>query len=359
MLSDWDGSQVPFPGDMYSGDLQVARKRSNPDMRRSTLDKNFMRFGRSGFFPNDRCCKHRDLVGFSGSWQNAEDPVVMSKRGTDGNFMRFGRGDKDNFMRFGRGDKENFMRFGRGNENFMRFDRDKENFIRFGRGDKDNFMRFGKSDGNFMRFGRGQDNFMRFGRGDKENFIRFGRGDKDNFMRFGKSDVVADDLEPENFFRLIKSDNFMRFGKSSKTTSDGTARVVKSNKNGTNFLRFGEDGTGDLDKIEENEETGPMDGSEDPIKGTPTNRRKRMATDAASARLTRSPEIVEEVSVDDKIFKRSAEEYLSKPNLLKFISFINTNHPDRAVTMENARYDLVAPENKKYKRKQAGFIRFG
>ncbi|KAL0272782.1 UNVERIFIED_CONTAM: hypothetical protein PYX00_005626 [Menopon gallinae] len=386
---EWNGSEPPFSGDLYGEDLQFVQKRSNPDMRRSTLDKNFMRFGRSGFFPGERCCKHRDLVGFSSNWPSAADPAVTSKRGTDSNFMRFGRGKgdfirfgrgqdnfmrfgrtKDNFMRFGRG-QDNFMRFGKANDNFMRFGRGQDNFMRFGKADdnfmrfgrgQDNFMRFGKADDNFMRFGRGQDNFMRFGRGqdnfmrfgrnDKENFIRFGRGGKDNFMRFGKSYESTTDLDPEEFFRSVRNENFMRFGKSVKGTGDGPVRIAKSTKSGTNFLRFGRDRDEDADKVEESEES---DVSDDPIKGTV--RRKRMAKDVAKTRFARSPEIAEEVPLSDGKFKRSAEEYLSKPNLLKFISLINTNHPE--FDWENSKSHLVAPEDQKYKRKQAGFIRFG
>lgn len=82
----------------------------------------------------------------------------------DKNFMRFGRSDK-NILRFGRSDK-NILRFGRSNpQNILRFGRSGENFIRFGRNDG-SFMRFGRSDddGSHMRLGRPDNNFIRFGR---------------------------------------------------------------------------------------------------------------------------------------------------------------------------------------------------
>ncbi|RZF48959.1 hypothetical protein LSTR_LSTR003035 [Laodelphax striatellus] len=149
----------------------------DPFTRRSALDKNFVRFGRSG-----------------------------------GSVLRVPRGRNDNFVRFGRSGNEN-----RGDEledeaspktdsqtELIRLARARaDNFIRFGRARPDNFIRFGrgmdKTNKGFIRFGRGRpDNFIRFGRGRPDNFIRFGRGRPDNFIRFGR-----DQSDIENRLRLV------------------------------------------------------------------------------------------------------------------------------------------------------------
>lgn len=163
--------------------------------RRSALDKNFMRFGRSG----------------------------------NSNFMRFGRSGNSNFMRFGRKGDSNFMRFGRNNNsnNFMRFGRgSSSNFLRFGRDQNDedsydsqykendmlrqprkdntpNFMRFGRQNSNnqnFMRFGRADpaSKFMRLGKSQSSNFMRFGRGKLSNFIRLGRDSYPEDNLLGSN-----------------------------------------------------------------------------------------------------------------------------------------------------------------
>lgn len=262
----------------------------DPLMRRSPLDKNFMRFGRSSpsFIKED---DDEIALGSSGE-TSKEENFLRSMRGKQDNFMRFGRSKNDNFMRFGRGKQDNFMRFGKSkNDNFMRFGRGKQdNFMRFGRGKQDNFMRFGRGkQDNFMRFGKAkQDNFMRFGRGKPEGFMEFTRdldglsalpfstvdvnmmrdtrGKQENFMRFGKSDgeypgndiqisMRSDPKSNMNFMRFgrAKQDNFMRFGKSEENQkqismndeigdstdkiNEGFARDIKSKD--LNLIRLG------------------------------------------------------------------------------------------------------------------------
>lgn len=208
-----------------AGDDENLQKRSavDPLMRRSALDKNFMRFGRSGFFPDDTNSKYnRNLMSFS----SESEPISLSGRSANNNFLRFGRGQHDNFLRFGKGQKDNFIRFGRGaKDNFIRFGRGPtDNFMRFGKSNKDNFIRFGKLDKNFMRFGRNEyhdfdddDFYQRLGKS-SSNFLRFGKNPKSStgFVRFGKSPG--------------KADSFIRFGRGGST-----------NRNNTNFLRFGRD----------------------------------------------------------------------------------------------------------------------
>ncbi|XP_066903212.1 FMRFamide-related peptides isoform X2 [Halyomorpha halys] len=125
--------------------------------RRSSLEKNFMRFGRSSTGVEERCqTSPLDIT-------EGEEPLSSDKRARN----PLSSSAKANFIRLGRA-KDNFMRFGRGNENFMRFGKSKDNFMRFGRG-KDNFMRFGRSERPVQRSGRGrsrdfEDGFIRFGR---------------------------------------------------------------------------------------------------------------------------------------------------------------------------------------------------
>uniref|UniRef100_A0A1B6C1T0 Uncharacterized protein n=1 Tax=Clastoptera arizonana TaxID=38151 RepID=A0A1B6C1T0_9HEMI len=258
-----------------SNSITVEAKRSDyqnmvdPLMRRSPLDKNFMRFGRSSTpseeeaddkEPTDARLGKRNFIS-SDSDDRELDDFLRVERARQNNMMRFGRGrDFQNFIRFGRG-RENFMRFGRGrDDNFMRFGRGRnENFMRFGRG-KDNFIRFGKSaenipeddeleigreirsdaskSSNFMRFGREMDvldrigraqtNFLRFGRGKQDGFMRFGRSGGDrNFMRFGRdSDQMTRSTRPAK----DKSDGFLRFGRSEGKVPREKRSLVKSDE---------------------------------------------------------------------------------------------------------------------------------
>nr|AAO18224.1 FMRFamide-like prepropeptide [Oesophagostomum dentatum] len=95
-------------------------------------------------------------------------------------------GDADQALRLMEKRKPNFMRYGR-SITFGKKGSD-PNFLRFGR-NQPNFLRFGKAAGdpNFLRFGRASadPNFLRFGKRSVDpNFLRFGR--KPNFLRFGK-----------------------------------------------------------------------------------------------------------------------------------------------------------------------------
>lgn len=343
----------------------VKRSAGDPFSRRSAVDKNFIRFGRSGDY-------------FHEVPDRTRQKNVMS-------FARVSRATKDNFMRFGRPDAdlqelylaptadsssanrrgENFMRFGRAKDNFMRFGR-KDNFMRFGR--KDNFMRFGRT---FMRFGRGKDNFMRFGRGD--NFMRFGRG-KDNFMRFGRKD------------------NFMRFGRDpvdtldeENSTKDGDSiekkstvkgsfvRFGKSPKNDDGFIRFGRGEPEDPEdqKIDDDGpevEIGDLDLQADKPKNGPIIRIKREApptslweVEANSLdRPSRDSEVMEEIP---PLTGQSENE--SKDGQKRFI------HPDFILDMEPFSFEndlgsaeldpsseLLLNEGKRSSG-GSGFIRFG
>lgn len=245
-------------------------KRFDPSMvdplsRRSTLDKNFMRFGRSSpsFTEEDETKDAGDSLSTSGT--NKEDNFLRSMRGKD-NFIRFGRARNDNFMRFGRGKQDNFMRFGKSlddslirdirgkQDSYMRFGRGKEgNFMRFGRGKQDNYMRFGRSkQDNYMRFGRGkQDNFMRLGRGKHDNFLRFGRGKQDSYMRFGRNYEV----DPTSYLPQMldhdkttqtsvleelngKPDDFIKFGGSLADEMDVPIPIAMRSSD-RNLMRFG------------------------------------------------------------------------------------------------------------------------
>lgn len=284
----------------------------DPLMRRSPLDKNFMRFGRSS--PSFVEEEDGEIPQGSSGETSKEENFIRSMRGKQDSFMRFGRSRNDNFMRFGRGKQDGFMRFGKSkNDNFMRFGRGKQdNFMRFGRGKQDNFMRFGRGkQDNFMRFGKGkQDNFMRFGKGNQGvieftsdldghsalpfsnvdvNMRRDMRGKQDNFMRFGKSvggypgneiqiSMRSDPKSNMNFIRFgkAKPDDFMSFGKpegnqkqmsltdeekdSIEKLNEGFARDIKSkdlklirlgrqhSNKDNSFMRFGRNPQGQTEE---------------------------------------------------------------------------------------------------------------
>uniref|UniRef100_T1IFB9 Uncharacterized protein n=1 Tax=Rhodnius prolixus TaxID=13249 RepID=T1IFB9_RHOPR len=162
-------------------DSRIRSPLVDPLIRRSPLEKNFMRFGRSSpalqQFPTAYNSNYLDLE----------------------NSKRSGRFDRA---------RDNFMRFGRDNEKIALSNRAKDNFIRFGRS-KDNFMRFGRIKDNFIRFGRGNDNFMRFGRsGDEiEEILPKDRRDK-ALNRLGRQRLSD------------KSDNFIRFGRASSDDNE-------------------------------------------------------------------------------------------------------------------------------------------
>ncbi|ETN80767.1 hypothetical protein NECAME_08941 [Necator americanus] len=119
-------------------------------------------------------------ASFSNMLSPMEQAEVMSYLGETCN------GDADEALRLIEKRKPNFMRYGR-SITFGKKGSD-PNFLRFGR-NQPSFLRFGKAAGdpNFLRFGRAtaDPNFLRFGKRSVDpNFLRFGR--KPNFLRFGK-----------------------------------------------------------------------------------------------------------------------------------------------------------------------------
>lgn len=149
-----DGELVPDDGPPDDSALFLYMDaRSERDIearRRSALDKNFMRFGRS-FEAYDSDTDDGDDAG---------DALARASRShnKNDNFIRFGRGRNGDFLRFGRGDMrqarglndKNFIRFGRGVAPLTRSRRDA-----FKRGTNRDMLRFGRRD-NFLRFGRMQ-----------------------------------------------------------------------------------------------------------------------------------------------------------------------------------------------------------
>ncbi|KAL6740594.1 hypothetical protein Aduo_013938 [Ancylostoma duodenale] len=129
------------------------------------------------------CCSPGDQSDFCivfNMLSPMEQAEVMSYLGDACN------GDADEALRLMEKRKPNFMRYGRSitfgkkgsDPNFLRFGRNQPNFLRFGKAAGDpNFLRFGRAsaDPNFLRFGK---------RAVDPNFLRFGR--KPNFLRFGK-----------------------------------------------------------------------------------------------------------------------------------------------------------------------------
>ncbi|XP_055687488.1 FMRFamide-related peptides [Lutzomyia longipalpis] len=133
----------------------------------------------------------------------------------DKNFMRFGRADK-NILRFGRPDN-NFIRFGRTDKNILRFGRPDNNFIRFGRtsefvrplGESTERRKKAKNPKIEWNDGKQDENFMRFGRNQKTNFLRLGRSQEK-----GGGGGTQQNPQTKNILRFGRSENFMRFGRS-------------------------------------------------------------------------------------------------------------------------------------------------
>lgn len=193
--------------------------------RRSALDKNFMRFGRSdptlprtsranlmrfgrpdrGFlrfgripngvplslvsandpsnkFSRDDTESASEETSFTKRTPNSAEETEISESGEQikpKQLLQYRREAAKNLMRFGkRGNNDEFLRMNRAN--LMRFGRAGSN------PSKGNMLRFGRAGGNLMRFGRSKGNLMRFGRSDPR-FLRLVKMDN-NFMRFGRSD---------------------------------------------------------------------------------------------------------------------------------------------------------------------------
>ncbi|KAK9497661.1 hypothetical protein O3M35_004348 [Rhynocoris fuscipes] len=168
----------------------------DPLTRRSPLEKNFMRFGRSSLIS-------QVLPTFS--------PNYIDSRTLRANAFDQDQANTDRLQSL-------LFRIDRGQDNFMRFGRSGNNFMRFGRA-KDNFLRFGKAKNNFMRFGR---EYMRYGRGN-DNFLRFGRSSND------RTDDIEEILTKERRDKALirlgrqrqseKNDNFIRFGRRIKRSA--------------------------------------------------------------------------------------------------------------------------------------------
>lgn len=223
----------------------------DPLARRSTLDKNFMRFGRSS--PSFTQKPQDDVLvevdgALSSAETNKEDNFLRSMRGKD-NFIRFGRNRDANLMRFGRVDGS-FFRLGRGNEkNFMRFGRGKEdNLMRFGRGKENNYMRFGREKPfNYLRFSTSlplpqyvppnqlvQDNMH------EQDTTREVRGKEGNFMRFGKNDAIPGTLRAGTMvLNMLEKDRAESEDTKYYPRPSGDAFERESKSKDSNLLRFG------------------------------------------------------------------------------------------------------------------------
>ncbi|BES91489.1 Hypothetical protein NTJ_04297 [Nesidiocoris tenuis] len=175
----------------------------DPLMRRSPLEKNFIRFGRSRSTDGDELAVNLEDDAARGpvkadGWSRQEGPQ-RETRGKE-NFIRFGR-SRDRFLdgplsppppegRFSAADWPP-ARF------ISRITRSKQNFIRFGRSNdlpNKNKKYSGLNKDNFIRFGRGLDEEIKSEIGDRTTGepLDDGRDKKKakqshGFIRFGKS----------------------------------------------------------------------------------------------------------------------------------------------------------------------------
>lgn len=184
----------------YSGSSAIKQSETR---RRSILDKNFARFGRSGGY---NAPKTKILTTNS----DPEIKNVMYLNDDDVDMESFGRNARsgernDQFIRFGRG-KSDFVRFGRSDGGYQR----NRDFIRFGRSTRSvkpqkdektqNYIKpntYKMSDSHKMAAGVNKINNAERNRKKRSpasdfykkadsNFVRFGRDRNDNFMRFGR-----------------------------------------------------------------------------------------------------------------------------------------------------------------------------
>lgn len=253
----------------------------DPLMRRSPLEKNFMRFGRSS--PSTFLRESRLKENFMRFGRPVLDPTVTlndfpSVKNIEPFLKRNEELSETGEEKLSDISKDSASRMRRAKENFMRFGRDKEN----DKSDEEkikrqgNFMRFGRNkdeskgsldipldlpssfffqDGDFLRNIRAKENFMRFGR-DKERVLRNEKGKQDGFIRFGKSESSGegdydncDDAVDRRitrggdtgFVRFGRgNEKFMRFGK--KSTDGESSRPIEKDK--TLLIRVARDEDG-------------------------------------------------------------------------------------------------------------------
>lgn len=146
--------------------------------RRSSLDKNFMRFGRSD----------KSLMRFGRDGSANYNKNLMRLGRSDKNLMRFGR--SDGWMRFGRNDKsverENIFDYNSSDDNDVK-NMEKNSIPNIKENDK-NLMRFGRPDNGFMRFGKSDVTQNRPGKG----IIRFGRTLKEKSKELNGKDRLLE-----------------------------------------------------------------------------------------------------------------------------------------------------------------------
>lgn len=152
---------------------------------RSTLDKNFLRFGRSGsefYLVQDRPYDVEDM--------DYLDEFVRPARGAYDNYVRFGRGKASDYLRFGRDPYKYVNREIRSNND--------KNMIRFGRSVPVKRSRRDVSD-NYEEQKR------------QRNMVRFGRNDKS--MPSDRSVAYKTDSQLENYEEQKRQRNMVRFGR--------------------------------------------------------------------------------------------------------------------------------------------------
>lgn len=136
------------------------------------------------------------------------DIETRRRSSLDKNFMRFGRSDKS-MMRFGRSGASNLKTVSsRSENNLMRFGRNSNNRMRFGKRDNSNknMMRLGRAD-NRMRLGRRSNDMMRFGRGGIEHLDSLERLSQQNQPQSqGKNLLIFGNLG-KNQVELSKSNS--------------------------------------------------------------------------------------------------------------------------------------------------------
>ncbi|GLV35251.1 FMRFamide [Carabus blaptoides fortunei] len=184
--------------------------------------------------------------------QDKKDVETRSRSTLDKNFLRFGRSDRDFYVVQDRpydGENMDYL------DEFVRPARDAyDNYVRFGRGKASDYIRFGRdpykyanreirssNDRNRVRFGRSvpvkrsrrdvSDDYEEQKR--QRNRVRYGRSDKS--MPNDRSTEYKSDDEISNYEEQKRQRNRVRYGRSDKSMPNDRSTAYKSDDEISNY----------------------------------------------------------------------------------------------------------------------------
>lgn len=273
--------------DINSRSKRPALRSSDPLTRRSSAEKNFIRFGRSTIHRNARFLKNPTQISFETTSkhknnlnkrealhyinENADLEFILGAADVDTNLNRPQESlfensnlmclipdetssDRMLCMQPGKNASNNYYVITEREEElpssnqtdiFHRHFRSSEESDRIRKSKSGNFIRLGRSKFNmFSRYDRGRDNFMRLGRSSSadvsnekrkhDSFIRLGRVSIEDNKSLEDDKWRQDRVSDDTFDRYSRrNDNFMRLGRVEPTYSRYSRKY-------DNFMRFGQ-----------------------------------------------------------------------------------------------------------------------